>query len=66
MDEPPKGMDARSLDYVLGVEDCAMMVYDHLETSGDLQQLKEEVENLLDDAKAIRSHRFKHENGLIS
>ncbi len=60
----PEGMDARSLDYVLGVEDCAMLVYDHLEERKEVQQLKDEIEELLDIAKAIRCCRFIEENGL--
>ncbi|WP_019178010.1 hypothetical protein [Methanomassiliicoccus luminyensis] len=60
----PRGMDARSLDYVLGVEDCAMMVYDYLEDNNS-RQLKEAIMSLLDNAKTLRSQRFMEENGLL-
>lgn len=59
----PRGMDTKSLDYVLGVEDCAMMVYERLEDN-NLRQLKEAITSLLDNAKIIRSQRFMEENGL--
>lgn len=59
------GMDSRSLDYVLGIEDCATMVYDHLAARKDLEVLRKAIEELLVDARAIRSSRFLEENGLI-
>lgn len=59
-----RGMDTKSLDYVLGVEDCAMMVYDHLEDNS-LRQLKGAITSLLDNAKIIRSQRFIEDNGLL-
>jgi len=61
----PNGMGAKSLDYVLGIEDCAMMVYDHLNDTDDMRRLKKAMESLLDSAKAIRNQRFIEENGLL-
>lgn len=58
------GMDSRSLDYVLGVEDCATMVYDHLKAGKDPEELRKAIEELLVDARVIRSSRFLEENGL--
>lgn len=59
-----KGTVVRSLDYVLGMEDCAILVLDYLKANEDVQELREEVEELLNDTRAIRSQRFMEENGL--
>lgn len=63
--EDMKGMDARSIEYVLGVEDCATMVYDFLEEGKDLEELKRAIQILLNDVTGIKSHRFLEENGLL-
>jgi hypothetical protein len=63
--EEHKGMEARSIEYVLGVEDCATMVYDILEEGKDLEQLKRSIQILLNDVTSIKSHRFLEENGLL-
>lgn len=65
MENQSKGLDARSIEYVLGIEDCATMVYDHLAAGKDLDVLREAIEDLLVDTRAIRSSRFLEENGLI-
>jgi hypothetical protein len=58
-------MDARSIEYVLGVEDCATMVYDFLEEGKDLEQLKRSIQVILNDVTNIKSQRFLVENGLL-
>jgi hypothetical protein len=58
-------MDARSIEYVLGVEDCATMVYDLLEGEEDLERIKKNVEVLLNHINDIRSSRFLEDNGLL-
>jgi len=63
--EETKGIEARSIEYVLGVEDCATMVYDFLEEGKDLEQLKRAINVLLNDVRSIKSHRFLEENGLL-
>lgn len=60
-----KGMSIRSLDYVLGMEDCATMVLDYLQANEDIQELRKEMEELLNDTQVIRSQRFMEENGLL-
>mgnify|MGYP000818787523 CR=1 FL=1 len=60
-----KGTIIRSLDYVLGVEDCATMVLDYLKVNEDIQELRKEVEELLNDTQAMRSQLFMEENGLM-
>lgn len=63
--EESKGIEARSIEYVLGVEDCATMVYDFLEEGKDLEQLKRSIQILLNDVTGIKSQRFLEENGLL-
>lgn len=59
------GMDARSIDYVLGIEDCATMVYDLLEEGGDQELIKKNIELLLNHINDIRSSRFLEDNDLL-
>jgi len=59
-----RGMGARSLDYVLGVEDCATMVFDYLNANENMFDLRKAMVDLLNDTRAIRSQRFMEENGL--
>lgn len=59
------GMEARSIEYVLGVEDCATMVYDLLESDGDREHIKKNIELLLNHINDIRSSRFLEDNGLL-
>jgi hypothetical protein len=63
--EDMKGMDARSIEYVLGVEDCATMVYDLLE-GGNQELIKKNIELLLNHINDIRSSRFLEDNDLLN
>lgn len=63
--EETKGMEARSIEYVLGIEDCATMVYDFLDGGKDLEQLKRAIQILLNDVTGIKSQRFLEDNKLL-
>jgi len=58
-------MDARSIEYVLGVEDCAGMVYDMLEEGKNQEELKRVLHKLMVVAGNVRSQRFMEDNGLL-
>lgn len=64
--ESQKGIEARSLEYVLGIEDCAILVYELIRSGRDIQILKNVTEKLLVEIATIRQGRFIEENGLTN